>query len=119
MDQYLLSLARLRDLELKLALPAHGELIQDPTAYCQFYIDHRLQREQSILSALQQSASLNTEQLLSAVYPEIEEYVRPLALQSLESHLDKLVAENRISGSKNTTSANAAETAIHWRLNQI
>lgn len=116
MSHYLQSLARLRDLELKWALPAHGGLIQNPTAYCQYYIDHRLQREQSILSALSESADLSTEQLLNAVYPGIDELIRPLALQSLEAHLDKLLAEQQIALSKNESSASLSETAIHWRL---
>ncbi len=105
MSQYLKSLARLRDLELKLALPAHGGLIQNPAAYCQYYIDHRLQREQSILDALATDSDLDIDALLSAVYPDIELSIRPLALESLQAHLDKLLAEARVILSKNETSA--------------
>ena len=94
---YLNSLHRLRD-ELRPALlaPGHGPLIDEPEKLLTYYINHRLNREQLVLQALDnknQPHPINT--LLPHVYPQLEPKYYPLAARSLLSHLIKLQKEGR------------------------
>src|SRR5439155_660808 len=50
--EYLDSLRRLAQLDLRRIYPAHGPVIEDAPAKIQEYIDHRLMRERQILAAL-------------------------------------------------------------------
>ena len=95
MQDYLDSLQRLIDLDLLRALPAHGPIITRPGDYCRYYIQHRLEREQSILAALAQSP-LSEPDLLAQVYADIDPGAITMARWTLEAHLHKLSSENRI-----------------------
>lgn len=75
--------------------PAHGPLIEDGCAKIREYIDHRLHREQQILSALQQGAHAVTE-MVESIYAGYPKLLYPAAGQSVTSHLIKLEAEGRV-----------------------
>lgn len=94
MSLYLASLERLRDLGARFALPAHGGVIANPSAYFQHYIDHRLQREQRVVDALRAEGQ-TLEELLPQVYGDVPKAVWPFASLSLRAHLDKLIADQR------------------------
>ncbi|MBF2052083.1 MAG: MBL fold metallo-hydrolase [Candidatus Sericytochromatia bacterium] len=89
MSQYLASLERLEDLQLRLALPAHGPPIVHPERRCREYIAHRLMREGRIQEALVQGIQ-DFEALLATVYADIDPRALPLARLSLEAHLHRL-----------------------------
>lgn len=95
MAVYLASLRRLIDLDLKHALPAHGPLILKPSAYCEYYIQHRLKREAKITRALE-AEGLDLQSLLERVYADTDRRAWPLARLSLEAHLHKLETEGRV-----------------------
>ena len=94
MRLYLASLERLRDLDARFALPAHGGVIATPRAAFQHYIDHRLARERSVIASLGPEGQ-TIPALLPKVYGDVPQSVWPLASLSLRAHLDKLVAEGR------------------------
>lgn len=94
MQTYLDSLARLRDGNLSMMMPAHGPLSSFPKQKCQHYIDHRLMREEKVFTALG-TKPLPLNALLPAVYPELDKKLYPLARKSLEAHLEKLCEEKR------------------------
>jgi glyoxylase-like metal-dependent hydrolase (beta-lactamase superfamily II) len=104
MKIYLEQLARLRDLDARLALPAHGEPIDEPTKLFAHYIDHRLRREKKVLEAIRSTTTTTTTtttstptatpiDILPLVYDDVSPAIYPIAMLSLETHLDKLVAD--------------------------
>ncbi len=97
MRVYLAELARLRDLGARLALPAHGEPIDEPSKLFAHYIDHRLKRERKVLTALEKASGTRTlAALLPDVYDDVSIAIFPIAMLSLETHVDKLVADGRV-----------------------
>ena len=99
MAAYLASLERLsnRRLRLRTIAPGHGHLIDDPAARLAGYLNHRLEREATILAALEAGA-LTVDQLVDRVYTDLPLPLRPAAASTTYAHLLKLVAEGRVSG---------------------
>lgn len=94
MQAYLDSLARLRALGARWLLPAHGPPIDDPAGKLDFYVRHRLEREQRVLAALD-DAPRAVEELVPPAYPDVPPAIYPLAARSLLAHLIKLEREGR------------------------
>jgi glyoxylase-like metal-dependent hydrolase (beta-lactamase superfamily II) len=98
MAVYLAQLERLRRLEARTALPAHGAPIEDPVALFERYIQHRGMRESKILHALA-SASPDgdtLDEIVSRAYDDTPPNVWVIARLSLAAHLIKLVREGRV-----------------------
>lgn len=100
MTEYLAQLDRLARLGAAVALPAHGEPIDEPTALFRYYIEHRLMRELKVVEALRGAASeargpVTIEALVPLVYADTPPFIWPIARLSLESHLVKLAREGR------------------------
>jgi glyoxylase-like metal-dependent hydrolase (beta-lactamase superfamily II) len=94
MRVYLAQLERLARLDARVALPAHGEPIAEPTALFRQYVAHRLMREAKAIRALRRRAEgTSARELLPEVYDDVPEATWPLALLSLSAHLDKLVGD--------------------------
>ena len=91
---YLDGLRRLRDLDLAVLCPGHGDPIWDVSAKLDEYIAHRLDRERRLLTALDRGLSTEDE-LLDAAWDDAPEQLRPVAAISLRAHLEKLRAEGR------------------------
>jgi ribonuclease/clavin/mitogillin len=98
MGAYLEQLERLARLGARLALPAHGEPIDDPTRLFRGYIAHRRAREAKVLAALvsRRAAGATAEELLPEAYDDVPTTAWPIALLSVRSHLKKLVKEGRV-----------------------
>jgi len=98
MREYLAQLARLAELSARLALPAHGAAIDDPSALFRDYIAHRLARESKILAALAKhgAAGATPEAIVADAYDDVPATVHPVALLSVRSHLAKLVDDGRV-----------------------
>lgn len=98
MRVYLRQLERLAALPAKVALPAHGDPIDEPSALFRRYVSHRLAREQKVLDAVRagpaEGADLPT--LVPEAYADTPPHIWPIAMLSLEAHLDKLVHEGRV-----------------------
>jgi glyoxylase-like metal-dependent hydrolase (beta-lactamase superfamily II) len=99
MAAYLASLERLssRRLRLRSIAPGHGHLIDDPAARLAGYLSHRLEREASIVAALEAGAA-TVDQLVEAVYVDLHATLREAAAQTVHAHLLKLAAEGRATG---------------------
>lgn len=95
MGAYLASLERLKKLRLRAIAPGHGALIEDPKAKINEYLTHRLAREQAVLAALASSGKSTVEDLVPAVYVDVDEALYPIARYSLWAHLRKLVVDGR------------------------
>lgn len=92
---YLDSLKKLAAANLHSAIPSHGPVLQNPSATCLQYYQHRLQREQKVLAALV-AGSLSETGLLEQVYADTDPQVWPLARRSLRTHLYKLEKEAKV-----------------------
>jgi glyoxylase-like metal-dependent hydrolase (beta-lactamase superfamily II) len=98
MRVYLEQLRRLEVLGARIALPAHGEPIAEPEKVFRRYITHRLMREERVVAALR-PAPRPLAEILPDAYADTPTYLWPIAALSLQAHLDKLVAEGRVTPS--------------------
>jgi hydroxyacylglutathione hydrolase len=95
LGDYMASLRRLQELDVRRIYPAHGPVIDDAPAKIQEFIDHRLLREQQILDAL--GDGLDTIPVIVArIYADVPTALHPMAAMSVESHLKKLAKEARV-----------------------
>ncbi len=94
---YRRSLARLLELpNLKVICPGHGAIVNDPRERLQMYIDHRNQREQQVLKALDGGKQLTSWEIMMEVYPDVNPRLRRAAEGNVRTHLDQLEEEGRI-----------------------
>ena len=98
MKVYLEQLERLAGLDARLALPAHGEPVDEPTALFRKYIAHRLAREAKVLEAVRSTGAAGGDAaaLVPEAYADTPVHLWPIARLSLEMHLEKLEREGRI-----------------------
>ena len=92
--EYLDSLRRLAQLDVRRIYPAHGPVIEDAPARIQEYIDHRLMRERQILAALGDGLATIPDMVVK-IYADVPKELHPAAAMSVESHLKKLRKERR------------------------
>lgn len=92
---YLNSLQRLADLEPRRALPAHGPAIEEPIALIAYYLEHRRQREEQVLSALASGAD-TVDAITDQIYAGHATAVLPMARESVLAHLHKLIHDGRV-----------------------
>lgn len=95
MSDYLKSLARLKDLAPIALAPGHGELINDPGRIIDWIIDHRLQREVKVATALNANPGLSAMELVPHVYRDVDKKLYGWAERSLLAHLIKLEQDGR------------------------
>jgi glyoxylase-like metal-dependent hydrolase (beta-lactamase superfamily II) len=98
MTAYLASLEKVKAMRIKSIAPGHGHLIDDPKPLLQWYIDHRLEREQRIVDALAARGSARIPALVEDVYTDVSPSLYGVARHSVHAHLLKLAAEGRVSG---------------------
>ena len=91
MAAYLVSLERLRGLDLEAIAPGHGDLIDEPMAKIDEYVSHRLAREKALVDA----GAATVEQLVPEVDAGVSPELHPIARFSLWAHLRKLAGEGR------------------------
>jgi glyoxylase-like metal-dependent hydrolase (beta-lactamase superfamily II) len=94
MQLYLESLRRMRAIEPRMLLPAHGGVVRDPSGLLDFYVHHRSMREAKVkhaLEAIGREATLTD--LVKIAYDDTPSFLWPLAERSLEAHLVKLERE--------------------------
>lgn len=98
MAAYLDSLERVKALRLKSIAPGHGYLIEDPKPVVQWYIDHRLAREQMVLDALAARGTATIPVLVEDIYTDVDPVLYPVARYSVHAHLLKLAADGKVTG---------------------
>lgn len=89
---YLDSLARLRKVEIDRMFPGHGPEIDNPDEIIEQYIDHRLDREQQIIAAVQSGAA-SIGAVVEDVYADVDQALHRIAAMSVAAHLRKLHQE--------------------------
>lgn len=96
---YRRSLQRLIELpNLKIILPGHGLIVNDPRERLQMYIDHRAQREREILKVLAGGKQLTSWEIMLEVYKNLNPNLRRAADGNVRTHLAQLQEEGRITG---------------------
>ena len=108
MAAYLDSLEQIRQLRLKAIAPGHGHLIDDPRPVLQWYIEHRLEREQQVLAAVRRDGTTKVDQLVAEIYPDLDEELVPVAKRTVHAHLLKLAHEDLVEGRTATGKWSAA-----------
>lgn len=93
MAGYLLALTRLSLREdFSVLCPGHGPPVWEARAKLQEYLDHRRDRENRLVAALDEGRRTVGE-MLDAAWADVPETLRPLATVTLAAHLDKLEDE--------------------------
>ncbi len=96
MTDYLDSLERMKNLpNLNFLSGSHGAAVSDAKGKIESYIKHRLEREQSILRAMENGAKTPAE-IVEKVYRDISPELWKLAEKSVEAHLEKIKADNSV-----------------------
>jgi hydroxyacylglutathione hydrolase len=95
LNDYMASLRKLLALPLERIYPAHGHVIEDGPGRIREYLAHREMRERQILDAV--GDKLDTiPVMVKRIYADVAENLHPVAAQSVESHLRKLLKEGRV-----------------------
>lgn len=92
---YMSSLRRLQQLDVRRIYPAHGPVIENAPARIQEYIDHRLMRERQILDALGDGLA-TIPAMVARIYADVPKALHATAAMSVESHLKKLGRDGRV-----------------------
>ncbi len=96
MAAYVRSLARLRELEPSAIYPGHGPPILTPKGRLDFYIRHRVEREEQVLAAVA-SGKRSPAEIVPGIYSgEVDQAMFPAAARSVLAHLLKLEREGRV-----------------------
>jgi endoribonuclease LACTB2 len=98
MTAYLAQLERLESLDASLALPAHGDPIDAPSAHFRHYVTHRLKREAKVLASVQALGGdpATDVDLVPVAYDDTPLHLWPIALLSLQAHLEKLARDGAV-----------------------
>lgn len=106
---YMASLRRLQNLDVRRIYPAHGPVIEDAQGRIQEYIDHRMLRERQILEAIGGGAR-TIPAMVAIIYADVDRKLHGMAGQSVHSHLKKLAREGRV------TEAAVMEGSPSWAI---
>ncbi len=94
---YLHSLERLRNLNPRRLLPAHGPVIENAAGCLDEYVQHRHMRTEQIAEKLTEGSATALE-LATAIYrPLVPEPFLPVAARQVLTHLNWLITEGRVS----------------------
>ena len=97
MNQYIKSLEKLKNYDLKKIAPGHGDILENPHEVADWIISHRLEREKKVFSALKEASRGTPESLVERVYDDVDSSLFPIAKASLLAHLIKLEEDKVIS----------------------
>ena len=92
---YLDSLRRLQQMEVRRIYPAHGPVIDDPGAKLSEYIEHRRDRERQVVDALEAGLA-SIPKIVERIYAEVPKALHPVAERSILAHLEKLSSDGRV-----------------------
>ena len=95
MKQYIESLEKLKQFDISLIAPGHGNLMKDPKSVVDWIVSHRMFREKKVVDALTEFSKANLDQLVEKVYDDVDERLHGIAQASLLAHLNKLIEEDK------------------------
>ncbi len=99
--EYLRSLDRVRGLNPRRMLPAHGPVIDEPARVIDEYIAHRRERERQIIEALAAGWRTPTE-IVARVYTGLPASLHAAAEETVRAHLQKLREEQHPEAPRST-----------------
>jgi glyoxylase-like metal-dependent hydrolase (beta-lactamase superfamily II)/8-oxo-dGTP pyrophosphatase MutT (NUDIX family) len=100
MRAYLSSLDALLSRDIAIIAPGHGYLIGAPHREIRSIVEHRLRREAKVIEAIERHHGATLPELVPVVYADTPVRLHSAAERSLLAHLDKLVAEGRVTESE-------------------
>ncbi len=92
---YLAGLELLKALAPRRIWPGHGPVVDDPITKIDEYLQHRREREERLLAALDGGAR-TVDALLDRAWSDVADVLRPAAAVTLAAHMDKLEEEGRL-----------------------
>ncbi|MGD9142339.1 MAG: MBL fold metallo-hydrolase [Dehalococcoidia bacterium] len=102
LGRYLESLKEIRNLDVELTLPGHDEPFGDPTARIDTIIEHHIQRNLEILTALQQDTR-NTYQIARELpwgtgsrYTDLPDFHKRMAVFETLAHIEMMTNEGNL-----------------------
>ena len=99
LSEYMRSLHLLARFTPKVICPGHGPVVPNGSRRIDFYIRHREEREEQVVSALEAGAE-TVEEIVTRVYPRnLRRELKQAAGRNVTTHLGKLVEEGRVKSS--------------------
>ena len=96
LKQYMASLELMAQQNPSIICPGHGQVIHNGAARIQWYIKHRQEREEQVLTVLKGEAR-TVDQAVSTVYSRnLRKNLREAATRNIRTHLTKLKEEGRV-----------------------
>lgn len=95
MGQYFASLRRLLDRDDQVYHPGHGPSKRDPLPLVRGYLAHRRMREEAIRARVEQGAR-SVDEIVAAIYADVDPKLHGAAALSTTAHLDHLVAQGKL-----------------------
>ena len=95
MKHYIESLEKLKQFDISLIAPGHGNLMKDPKNVVDWIVSHRMFREKKVIDALTEFSKADLDQLVEKVYDDVDERLHVIARASLLAHLNKLIEEDK------------------------
>ena len=95
MKQYIESLEKLKQFDISMIAPGHGNLMKDPKSVVDWIVSHRMFREKKVVDALTEFSKANLDQLVEKVYDDVDERLHGIARASLLALLNKLIEEDK------------------------
>jgi glyoxylase-like metal-dependent hydrolase (beta-lactamase superfamily II) len=96
MKAYIESLQLLLDYPLKYIAPGHGEVMENSKAVVEWLVNHRLKREDKVVAGLRALTRASMDDLVKAVYDDVDVSLHKMAKLSLLAHLIKLQHESQV-----------------------
>lgn len=101
LTQYMKSLDRVAELPVERIYPGHHPLRDDAKEWIEYYISHRKERDEQILSSLAEGAK-TIPAIVAEVYASYPKALHPVAERSVRAHLEKLQGEGRVVTERDT-----------------
>lgn len=96
MSAYFASLEKVRDRNYSALWPTHGPPVTDnPSAFVQAYIDHRLEREAQIIAQMK-AGKTQIKDMVSVIYADVDKRLHPAACHSVLAHMIRFVQQGRV-----------------------
>jgi glyoxylase-like metal-dependent hydrolase (beta-lactamase superfamily II) len=112
MRDYLQSLHRMKQLpDLSVIFGGHGPAMGNPYQKIDEYISHRLEREQNILSAINEGAA-TVKEIVARVYTDVSPKAHPMAERAVLAHVEKLIEDGAISQEMWAASRQCSESRL-------
>jgi len=97
MIDYMNSLTRLQEMDIAEIVPSHGPTIAGGKEKIAEYIDHRMQREQQVIQALEDlPPGATIPQIVQVIYTDVDPGLHGVAQWSVKAHLLKLEKEGLV-----------------------